>query len=101
MLNKTAKANLLRIARTYAKAKGLSLSTVSRMFHGKQRFFKDLKAGKCTVSLAKLDSMIEAFGKDWPEGVAWPIMKPIYMLPRPSKDVRPQKDLKSSTTSNL
>lgn len=71
--------NLLAIATVYAEATGLSLSSVSRKFHGNQAFLRDYKAGKCTVTSDKLAEMVTAFRAAWPRDTDWPVTRPIWM----------------------
>lgn len=63
---------LLEVAEAYAAATGLSLSTIGRKFHGSQAFFRKLKDGKASVTVPKVDEMLEGFGRSWPAGVARP-----------------------------
>lgn len=92
MINAAAVENILAIACAYAEAEELALSTVSKRFHGKQRFFDELRDGDCTVSLKKLDSMVKEFGATWPRGARWPDTRPITMRrPRRSEISSPSR----------
>ena len=66
---------LLLVARTYAKQNDYALATVSRRFHGADRFLEDFAIGRCTVTLRKFDEMLTAFRQHWPKGVAFPQCK--------------------------
>lgn len=60
------------VAKSYAKATGLALATISRRFHGTFSFLEDFKNGKRTITLRKLDEMLAAFRSEWPEDVPFP-----------------------------
>jgi hypothetical protein len=64
--------HLLTLARVYAEAKGIALSTVARKFHGAVFFLEDFERGDCTVTLKKYDEMVDALRADWPKGTKWP-----------------------------
>ena len=70
---KTCRENLLLIATAYAKAAGIKLSQASKKFYGNRSFFENFKRGKCSISIEKFDSMIDAFAESWPEGTPWPL----------------------------
>lgn len=89
MIDKTARANLLTIATAYAAATGLSLSTVSKRIHGKQRFLEDLRDGRCTVSLENLGNLVKRFSGQWPVGAKWPKTKPVSFRRPRRGDERP------------
>lgn len=72
MIEATARANLLRIAKAYAKATGSTLSTVSREFYGKAAFLQDFGGGRCSMTLSNYDRLLADFRKKWPPGAAWP-----------------------------
>lgn len=72
MFETACKETLLALASGYAKAEGLSMSTVSRRFHGNQAFLDDFKRGKCSVTLSKLDEMVLAITAAWPAGAKRP-----------------------------
>lgn len=63
---------LLLVARVYAGAKGLALTTVARKFHGADSFLEDFERGERSVTLRKYDEMIDALRADWPDGTKWP-----------------------------
>lgn len=64
--------NLITLAQTYASAKGLALSTVSKQIHGKQDFLTRYAAGEVSVRLDTYFSMIDTLRGNWPEGTALP-----------------------------
>lgn len=80
-MEKTARKNLLKLAREYCRVTGNSLATVSGKFHGNQAFFAEFKAGSRTVTLSKLDEIVQAFHEGWPEGAKWPELEPLVMGP--------------------
>jgi len=63
---------LLAIFRTYAAAKGLAVATVSRRFHGADQFYADFATGKRTITLKKIDEMLDKLSAAWPRRVAFP-----------------------------
>jgi hypothetical protein len=63
---------LLALARGYAEAKGIALSTVARKFHGADFFLEEFERGNCTVTLRKYDEMIDALKANWPKGTKLP-----------------------------
>jgi len=65
---------MLEIAKAYAKAKGLALSTVSKRFHGADTFLEDFADGRCSVTLRKFDSMVKSFEANWPDDAKFPVM---------------------------
>jgi hypothetical protein len=71
--------NVLALADAYAAATGKSLSTISKQFYGSAYFFQQLRARETSISVRRLDQMIEQFRSSWPEDVAWPIMMPILI----------------------
>lgn len=83
-LSKVCRDNLLTLARVYGRAKGVSLSSVSKEFYGNVNFLKKFAAGKHSVSLSKMDEMLERFRDQWPEGVSWPYLSAIVFA-RPKK----------------
>ncbi len=73
--------DLLLIAKVYAREAGLSLSTVSKRFHGKQQFLEEFAEGTCTITIAKLRDMVDNFSDLWPP-IMWPRVR---VLSRPRK----------------
>lgn len=65
--------NLLILARAYAKATGLKMSTISVRFAGDSRFFADLGKRKPKGFTVRIyDRAIENFINKWPEGANFP-----------------------------
>jgi len=71
-----ARKNLLRLAETYAEAKGYKLATVSRRAHGDPRFFDSLKEqeqrgertdSKGSFTIRVYSKLITWFYSNWPE----------------------------------
>ena len=81
-INAACRDDLAKIIKAFAAATELSLATVSRKFHGNQAFFKNFIAGKCTITLDKLSTILVAIADDWPLGAAWPA---VSVLRRPPK----------------
>jgi hypothetical protein len=78
-LAKTARRNLIQIADAYAKATRVSRSHVSKAFYGRSNFLDEFARGTQTLSVDKLDEMVEAFRKQWPEGADYPLLPAIRM----------------------
>lgn len=72
-----SRTNLMRLAKAYAKAHKLAVSTVSGRFYGQKSFLERFAAGKCTITVTKLDAMFKEFERNWPEGLPWPEMVPL------------------------
>lgn len=87
MIEKTARENLLLIAREYARATGLSLATISKEMYGNQAFLQGFEQGKQSIRLSKLDEMLVKFSDKWPRGAKWPVTKPLSMA-KPSSTGR-------------
>lgn len=79
MIAEQTRKNLLGIAKAFAKGTDLSLSTVSRKFHGKVTFLDDFARGACSVTVSKLAEMVQAFSDEWPATAKWPATRPIKM----------------------
>jgi hypothetical protein len=71
--------NLLVVAKAYAKATKASMSQISYKFYGNATFFEQFKAGPPpdgrSISIDKMQEMLEAFDVEWPEGAEWPMLK--------------------------
>jgi hypothetical protein len=87
MSEQIMRENLLVLAQTYATAKGLSLNTVSKRFHGNQAFLADYLAGKpskkgrpISIAIKTYYDMVNKIRRDWPEGTPWPVTASIPKL---------------------
>lgn len=76
MIAPTLRQNLLTIVAAYAKARNVSLSTVSGRFYGKSIFLRDFKARRCSISIDQYDKFITAIQADWPDDTPWPYLRP-------------------------
>lgn len=74
------RSNMLVIAQTYATAKGLSLSTVSKQIHGNQAFLSEYLAGRMSPTVRTYFAMLGKLRANWPRGVEWPRTAPIPKL---------------------
>lgn len=83
MISKTVRENVLTLVKVYRKATGKSESQVSKKFYGNADFLAQLRSGEHSISVKKLEEMVEAFDEAWPEGTPWPALRPISMR-RPS-----------------
>ncbi len=86
MFEKTCRDNLTKIAKAYAAATDLSLSTVSRKFHGNQAFLSDYIQGNISITISKYDEMLGAFRRQWQKDARWPLTRAVT-IPRPGKKV--------------
>jgi hypothetical protein len=87
MIERAVRENLLAIAKAYAKATGLALSTISAEFYGQSGFLRDFERGKRSLTLPKLDELLARFAERWPRGSPWPQTQAISMR-RPKKPVK-------------
>lgn len=72
--------NLLAMARAFGKAKGWSLSTVSRNAHGDIPFFDRLARGSGSFTMRKYVEVMDYFDANWPEGLKRPALWEIVKL---------------------
>jgi hypothetical protein len=73
------RANLLSIVAVYRRATGKRLSAVSRRFYGNAAFLKEYSRGRQSISLDKLDNVLDNLRKEWPENAVWPFTGAIFM----------------------
>jgi hypothetical protein len=66
-MEKDYRTYVLALARQYAKKRGLALTTIARRIHGKESFFYDFEAGRCSITLRKLEQMFLVFGAQYPQ----------------------------------
>jgi hypothetical protein len=90
MIEETMRKNLLTLARTYAKANGITLRQVSRRLYGNIEFFDDFGRRRASMTLSKFDEMVEKFRAGWPEDVPWPFLE-AAIIPRLQREKSPQK----------
>jgi hypothetical protein len=79
MLSPTAKENLCAVVDAYMGATGFTEAQVSKRFYGNVQFFREFRAGKHSISLKKLDEIIDAFKEKWPPGADWPYLRRLSM----------------------
>lgn len=66
-------AHLLFVARAFAQAKGLSLTTLGRKAAWDGRFFDNLADPTKSFTARKYDEVLAFFSAHWPEdGLLWP-----------------------------
>ena len=85
MIAEIVKTNLLAIAAAYRRGTGDSLTQISKEFYGNSTFFNQIKRGEHSVSVRKLDEMVERFREKWPPDTAWPPVRVISMGHRPQE----------------
>ena len=65
--------HLLLVAKRFAEAKGLRLSTLGRMAAWDGRFFENLNDPAKSFTARKYDEVLAYFSAHWPdEGLEWP-----------------------------
>ena len=74
--------NLSKTVNAYRKATGQSTTAISKRFYGRGDFVKEFLAGRHTISVDRLDAMMQQFDAEWPEGHPKPTLRPIFMLRR-------------------
>lgn len=74
-LEPVARENILRLAEAYARAKGISLRSVSKYAYGEGDFLEQVRAGKRSFTLRKYDEMRRWFARNRPKGMRWPKLK--------------------------
>ena len=71
-VDKVVGRNLLKIVDAYKKATGLSDSTISTQIYGQQTFLRKFRLGEQSITVSKLQEVIQALSNRWPAGTAWP-----------------------------
>lgn len=79
MFAREIRAQVLSIAAAYRRATGLSLATVSARFYGNAGFLTEFKAGRQTISIDKLEEMVDKFWAVWPENAERPYLGPVFL----------------------
>jgi hypothetical protein len=90
MIVETMTANLVLIARAYAKGKRTTLAAVARKFYGNPRLFDELQTRRKpteddprrwerSISVQKYEEIVEAMRADWPDGALWPLTRAVII----------------------
>jgi hypothetical protein len=67
------RTNLLELARRYAEAMGMEMSTVAQRALGDWRFFRRLEEGEsASFTVRKYDAAVAWFDARWPTEAEWP-----------------------------
>lgn len=85
MLVKICRANLLKLVAAYRAKTRAPLPVISKRFYGNRAFLAAFKNGKKSITLDKMQKMIDSFRAGWPEGLAWPELDPVPPPPAPGK----------------
>lgn len=88
-LTDPAIGNLKMIIDAYCKASGRTRGQVCKEFYGNTTYFDTLFAGEQSITIKKMQSMIDEFREKWPSNLPWPPCRLIaFRGPDPS---RPKK----------
>lgn len=80
MSEDTMRQNLLALAQTYAHAKRLALTTVSKQIHGRDDFLGKYLAGEMSPTVRTYFLMVNKLRRRWPPGTPWPSTRSIKKL---------------------
>lgn len=86
MFASRVRENIVAIARAYALAEKVPLSTVSKRAYGQTHFFDKFRRGEASVTLEKAESVLDWFRENWPENADWPLIRPLFMSKEPRKN---------------
>lgn len=67
--------NIVRLAKAFAKERGIKLATLSRLIRGDMYFLKNYSRGKISVTTKKYDEIMQWFEDNWPETIPMPPIK--------------------------
>ncbi len=81
---KTTRQNVQLIVDAYRSATNTSLSFVSKRFYGNAGFLERFLNGEHSMSIDKLERMVDDLRDAWPAGAKWPACTPV-LFPRPEK----------------
>lgn len=74
------KQNLVKIADAYAAALGITRSQVSKQFYGRGSSLDEIVGPNGpSISVDKVDQMLEKFWKNWPAEAVWPMLPIVAM----------------------
>ena len=80
MSEETMRQNLLVLAQTYATAKGLALTTVSKQIHGRDDFLTLYLKGQMSPTVRTYHLVLNRLRSRWPRGTRWPQTRSIPKL---------------------
>jgi hypothetical protein len=78
----TMRKNLLALTDAYVKAKKTTQARVSKQLYGRSDFLKELRRGRQSPSLVKVDQVVDFFRTNWPEDVPWPFLDAVVIRRR-------------------
>lgn len=64
--------DLVRLAETYSRHRGLTLSTVSTYAANDGKWFGTLKAGRAGCTIRKANRVLRWLSEHWPQDLPWP-----------------------------
>ena len=74
--------NIEVLAKAYAKAKGIKLTTVSRLVRGDPHFLADFIKGNISVTAKKYDEIVQWFEDNWIVGKHKPKIAEFHPKPK-------------------
>lgn len=72
--------NLCAIVDAYMAATGASEAALSKKFYGNGGFFQEFRRGLRSISVQRLDVLLQEFREQWPADAPWPPLTPIFMV---------------------
>jgi hypothetical protein len=72
MSEEIMRQNLIVLCQTYATAKGLALTTVSKEIHGRHEFLEEYLKGTMAPTTKTYFRMLQKLRTRWPARTAWP-----------------------------
>ena len=81
----TVRADLLAVAKAYAAAKGIKMSSLGNYVRTDSTYFARLERGETKMVCEVYDEIMQWLSDRWPEGTRWPphVGRPI---PNPTKE---------------
>jgi hypothetical protein len=89
-ITETLKGELLAVARTYAAAKNIKLSSLGQQIFNSTYFFSRLEGGELKLMCEAYDNVMQWMSNRWPEGARWPphVQRPApeVVAPEPKRE---------------
>ena len=81
LLATAIRENVCALVEAYIEATGISESAASKKFYGSSSFFQTFRTGEHSISVKRLDIMLQEFREAWPPDAEWPHLRPILIPP--------------------